>query len=120
MDYFYAATGSPSGGLSNQFLKAKYISKNKRLAASLDYHYFSLANDQKDENGNSIKKYLGSEFDFVTVYSLNKFTSMEWGAAVMAASHNMEYAKGITPGTAKLTGFWSYLSINIIPSFLFK
>ena len=120
MDYFYAATGSPSGGLSNQFLKARYTSKNKRLAASLDYHYFSLANDQKDEHGNSIKKYLGSEFDFVTVYSLNKFTSLEWGAAVMAASESMEYAKGITPGTAKLTGFWSYLSINITPSFLFK
>ena len=120
MDYFYVATGAPSGGLSNQFIKTKYTSKNKRLAATLDYHYFSLANYQKDGNGNSVKKYLGSEIDFITFYSLNKFTNLEWGTSVMAASKSMEYAKAVAPGTSKLTGFWSYLSINITPSFVFK
>ena len=120
MDYFYVGTGSPTGGLSNPFFKIKYGSTNKRFSAGLDYHYFSLAKDQKDINGNAIDKYLGSEFDLVTTYALNKITSVEWGFSVMAATKSMEYAKGITPNTAKLTGSWSYLMISIKPEFLFK
>jgi hypothetical protein len=38
MDYFYAGTGSPAGGLSNPFLKIKYTSTNKLLTLGLDYH----------------------------------------------------------------------------------
>jgi hypothetical protein len=38
----------------------------------------------------------------------------------MAASESMQYAKSIVPGSANLTGYWSYLSINITPAFLFK
>lgn len=120
MDYFYVGTGSPAGGLNNPYFKIKYLSKNKRFTAGLDYHYFILAKDMKDVNGNAIDKYLGSEFDFLTTYALNKTVSLEWGFSVMAASKSMEYAKGITPGTAKLTGTWSYLVINIRPEFLFK
>ena len=120
MDYFYAGTGSPTGGLSNPYAKVKYLSSNKRFTAGLDYHYFALANDMKSNTGEAIKKYLGSEIDLVTNYSLNKFTTVEWGFAVMAASNSMEYAKGIAPGTAKLTGTWSYLTINIRPEFLLK
>jgi hypothetical protein len=120
MDYFYVATGSPTGGLSDPFAKLRYGSSNKRFTAGLDYHYFLLAKDQKDVNGNAIDKYLGSEFDFVTTYSLNKFASLEWAFCVMAATRSMEYAKGIAPGTAQLTGTWSYLMISIRPEFLFK
>jgi hypothetical protein len=120
MDYFYVATGSPTGGLSDPFFKIKYGSTNKRFSAGLDYHYFSLAKDQKDINGNAIDKYLGSEFDLVTIYALNKMTSIEWGFSVMAATKSMEYAKNITPNTANLTGTWSYLMISIKPEFLFK
>jgi Alginate export len=120
MDYFYVGTGSPAGGLSNSYAKIKYGSKNKRFTAGLDYHNFSLASDMKDGSGNAIDKYLGSEFDFVTTYALNKTTTIEWGFSVMAANKSMEYAKGITAGTANLTGTWSYLMINIRPEFLFK
>ena len=60
------------------------------------------------------------EFDLVSTYALNKLTTIEWGFAVMAASNSMEYAKGIAPGSANLTGTWSYLMINIKPEFLFK
>jgi hypothetical protein len=120
MDYFYVGTGSPAGGLSDPFFKIKYGSTNKRFTAGLDYHYFSLAKDMKDINGNAINKYLGSELDFIANYSLNKVTTIEWGFSVMAASKSMEYAKGIIPGTAKLTGTWSYLMISIRPEFLFK
>ena len=120
MDYFYAGTGAPAGGLSDAYAKAKYTSANKRFTAGLDYHYFSLANDQKDVSGNAISKYLGSEFDFVTTYGLNKVTTIEWGFSYMKATKSMEYAKGITPGTASLNPTWSYLSLIIKPEFLLK
>jgi Alginate export len=120
MDYFYVATGSAAGGLSNPFFKIKYGSKNKKITAGFDYHYFSLAKNMKDINGNALNKYLGSEFDFITNYSLNKVTMVEFGLCAMAAAKSMEYAKGITPGTANLTGLWSYVMISIKPEFLFK
>ncbi|WP_462251564.1 alginate export family protein [Ferruginibacter sp.] len=120
MDYFYVGTGSPAGGLSDPFFKVKYSSKNKRFTTGLDYHYFCLAKDMKDVNGNAIKKYIGSEFDLVSSYALNKITNVEFGLCAMAAAKSMEYAKAITPGTAKLTGLWSYVMISIKPEFLFK
>ena len=120
MDYFYVGTGSPTGGLSNPYAKIKYGSKSKRFTAQADYHYFSLAKNQKNTSGAAINKYLGSEVDLVTTYALNKVTTLEYGFSVMAASNSMEYAKNITPGTAKLTGLWSYLMISIKPAFLFK
>jgi hypothetical protein len=115
MDYFYAGTGSPTGGLSDPYLKVKYTSLNKNLSIGLDYHAFSLAQDQRDVNGNAIDKYLGSEFDLVTSYNLNKFTALELGISYLAASASMDYAKAITPGSANRNASWSYLQLNIRP-----
>ena len=120
MDYFYVITGSPTGGLSNPFAKIKCSSVGKRFTAEANYHYFSLAKNQKNLSGQAIKKYLGSEVDLVTTYALNKITTLEYGFSVMAASKSMEYAKGIIPGFANLTGYWSYLMITIKPEFVFK
>ncbi len=120
MDYFYVGTGSPAGGLSNYYLKSKYVGTGKRFSAGLDYHYFALAKNMKGSGGTAISKYLGSEFDLILNYTLNKFTSLEYGFAVIAASSSMQNAKGITPGTANLTGTWSYLMISIKPSQIFK
>ena len=120
MDYFYVGTGSPTGGLSNPFAKIKYASAGKRFTAALDYHYFALAQNQKNTSGVAINKYLGSEFDFVTNYALNKITTLEYGFSVMAATRSMEYAKNMTPNTSNLNGLWSYLMISIKPEFLFK
>ena len=120
MDYFYVGTGAPAGGLSDAYAKIKCTSLSKRLIAELDYHHFSLAKDQKDLGGNAFNKYLGSEFDLVTDYSLNKITTLEYGFSLMVANKSMEYAKNITPNTAKLTGTWSYLMIIVKPGFLLK
>ena len=120
MDYFYAGTGSPTGGLNNPFFKLKYSSTNKRLSIGLDYHYFALANDQKDIAGKKLDRYLGSEIDLITSYNLNKVTNIELGLACLAASETMEYAKGITPGTADKSASWAYLQINIRPDFFSK
>jgi hypothetical protein len=120
MDYFYAGTGSPSGGLNNPYVKIRYTSMNKRFSTGLDYHYFALAKDQKDNSGQEIDKYLGSEFDWVTNYGLNKITTLELGVSYLAASNGMEYAKGVIPGSSDLHASWVYLQINIKPDFLNK
>ncbi|MEJ7738469.1 MAG: alginate export family protein [Chitinophagaceae bacterium] len=120
MDYFYAGTGSPVGGLSDPYFKIKYVSPKKNLLIGLDYHYFSLARDQRDNTGKAINKYLGSEFDLVGNYNLNKITTVELGLAYLAAGRSMEYAKAITPGTSKLNSSWAYLQINVKPEFFSK
>ena len=53
-------------------------------------------------------------------YGLNKITSVELGVSMMAATHSMEYAKGITPGAARLNASWAYLQVNIRPDFFNK
>jgi hypothetical protein len=120
MDYFYAGTGSPAAGLNNPFLKGKYISPGKRFFAELAYHYFGLADNAKDAKGNAMSKYLGSEVDATINYGLNKITSIELGASLMAATHSMEYAKGIAADAARLTAAWAYLQVNIRPDFFSK
>jgi hypothetical protein len=120
MDYFYAVSGSPTGGLSNPYLKIKYASANNRFTTELANHYFLLAQNQKDINGQAVSKYLGTEFDLTTSYKLNKFTGIDLGLSYMAATRSMEYAKNITPGTANLKPVWAYLQINIKPEFLNK
>jgi hypothetical protein len=120
MDYFYAGSGSPTGGLSNPYLKIKYTSANKRFSTELANHYFMLANNQKDVTGSPVSKYLGTEFDLTTGYKLNKFTQATLGLSYMSATQSMEYAKNITPGTAHLSPVWAYLQLNITPEFLNK
>ncbi|MEO6315248.1 MAG: alginate export family protein [Chitinophagaceae bacterium] len=120
MDYFYVSTGSPTGGLNNPFAKVKYNSRGTRFSAGIDYHYFSLAKNQKDFRGNAVNKNLGSEIDVTADYALTKITNVQVGASLMAATNSMEYAKNISPGTAKRTGVWTYLMISIKPEFLFK
>ncbi|WP_413668018.1 alginate export family protein [Mucilaginibacter sp. Mucisp86] len=120
MDYFYAGSGSPTGGLSNPYVKVKYLSDNKRFSVDLANHYFLLAKDQKGVNGQPINKYLGTEFDLTNSYKLNKFTVVDLGLSYMAATHSMEYAKGLTPDNNKLHPFWAYLQLNIKPEFLNK
>jgi len=120
MDYFYVGTGSPTGGLNDPYAKIRYEADKERFCVEVDYHYFRLGSDQKDIQGEAIRKYLGSEVDLVTSYALNKITALEYGFSVMAATHSMEYAKNITPGTVNLTNVWSYLMITIKPEFHFR
>ena len=120
MDYFYAGTGSATGGLNNPFLKVKLAPTDGRFNIGLDVHYLALAAEQKDVKGNAVPKYLGSEFDLVAGYNLNKITTLEGGLCWLAATRSMEYAKGITPGTSRLTANWAYLQVNIRPVFFGK
>lgn len=117
MDYFYAGTGSPAGGLSNPFLRTKYTSKNKLFTATLDAHHFSLAEDQRDASRNALNKHLGNELDLVANYALNKAVSLEWGASLLRTTGSMEYAKGAVPGSTQRVNTWSYLMLNFRPEF---
>ena len=120
MDFFYSTTGSAPGGLMNPHVKIQYNSENKRLVLALKYHYFALASAMKDNSGNALPSYLGSELDAVLLYSLNKITTLEWGGSLLFASKSMEYAKGIPPGTSKLNGQWLFLQLNIKPELILK
>ena len=122
MDYFYAGTGSPAGGLNNPFLKIKYSSN--MLTIGLDLHHFSLNKDMKKADGSLVPKNLGNEFDFVVNYNLNKFSNIELGYSLMSASSSMPFAKGQTTtdavaDTYKKTGTWFYAMLKFTPDFFY-
>jgi Alginate export len=122
MDYFYVGTGSPAGGLQNAFFKVKQA--GKRLVTTFDVHYFALAaatpNRMTDAPvGSKVNAKLGFEYDLVTTYTLNKFTTLELGYSVMKGTNSLEYAKTGTMDKAKKTGQWGYLMINIRPDFFY-
>lgn len=122
MDYFYAGTNSPAGGLNNGYLKAKYTSN--LLTFGLDYHSFALNKATTKGDGTLIGTELGNEIDFLLNYNMNRFTTVELGYSIMMASDNMAFAKGqattdITAKTFDKTGTWLYVMINIRPDFLY-
>ena len=120
MDYFYAGTGSPSGGLQDAYLKFKYT--GKRLTTSFDMHYFALANTTFNKLPDAVPatplaSKLGMEYDLIANYSLNKFTTVEAGYAIMSGTNTLEYAKQGTMNQKDKIGTWAYLMINIRPDF---
>lgn len=121
MDYFYAGTGSPAGGLQDAFLKFKYM--GSRLTTGLDIHYLALAastyNKMADvPAGTLLSAKLGMEYDFLANYALNKFTNVEFGYSIMSGTNSLEYAKQGTMDQKNKVGTWAYLMINIRPDFL--
>ena len=118
MDYFYAGSGSPAGGLDDAYLKFKYTNQNFFFAA--DYHHFNL-NQPMKASGVQINNYLGSEFDFTANYNLNKYTNLELVYGLMKGSNSLSIAKAQDQTRIyNRTGNWVYLTINIHPDFLFQ
>ncbi len=122
MDYFYVGTGSPVGGLQNAFFKLKHA--GKRLTSTFDIHYFALAadtpNKMKDAPaGAKISPMLGTEYDLVLNYTLNKFTAVEFGYSVMKGNNSLEYVKQTSMDKTRKTGQWGYLMLNIRPDFFY-
>ncbi len=123
MDYFYVGTGSPAAGLVNPYFKVKYTGNT--LAIGLDVHSFSLAKNMKKADGTLVGKKLGTEFDFLLNYNMNKFTNVELGYSVMAATNNMAFAKGqvitdIAANTYRKTGTFLYAMLKFTPDFLYN
>lgn len=122
MDYFYAGTSSPAGGLKDAFLKFKYA--GTRLTTTFDAHYFALAaptyNRLPDApTGTLLPGKLGMEYDLVATYALNKFTILEGGYAIMSGTNTLEYAKQGSMDANSKVGTWAYLMINIRPDFFY-
>ncbi|MEO7311954.1 MAG: alginate export family protein [Chitinophagaceae bacterium] len=122
MDYFYVGTGSPAGGLVNPYFKVKYTAN--LLAVGLDIHNFSLAKDMKKGDGTLVEKKLGTEFDLLLNYNMNKFTNVELGYSVMAATSSMPFAKSqvttdLAASTYRKTGTWFYAMLKFTPDFFY-
>ncbi|MEO6315537.1 MAG: alginate export family protein [Chitinophagaceae bacterium] len=122
MDYFYAGTGSPAGGLDNAYLKFKHTSN--RLTIGLDLHHFSLNKEMVKADGSRVEKNLGNEVDLLLSYKMNRFTDVDLGYSMMYASGNMPFAKGqaVTDTAAesyRKTGNWFYAMLKFTPDFMY-
>lgn len=122
MDYFYAGTGSPTGGLNDSYAKFKYTADQITLGA--DFHNFTLNKDMKKGDGTVMNKQLGREVDLQLNYNLNRFTNIELGYSVMFATVSMPFAKAQTTSDATAasynkTGNWFYLMLKFTPDFLY-
>jgi len=123
MDYFYAGSGSPKGGLNNPYLKFKYTANT--FALGLDLHHFGLNQDMKKADGTLVGKNIGKEADFQLSYNMNKFTNIEVGYSIMKATENMPYAKAqatndITAASFDKTGTWAYMILKFTPDFFYS
>lgn len=119
MDYFYVADGFGSNGLVDLYIKAKYKPK-ENLTLYLDAHHFALADDLPVEGGKTFKRYLGTEFDFVTNFVLTKIITVELGYSQMHSSETMGSARVKNVKNAAEFADWAYLLISIKPEFTFK
>ena len=122
MDYFYAGTGAPTGGLNNAYFKVKYATN--LLSLSADFHNFSLNKDMKKGNGTVIDKQLGTEIDLQLNYTMNKFTNVELGYSYLAATSSMPFAKGqattdAIASTYNSNATWFYAMLKFTPNFLY-
>lgn len=122
MDYFYAGTGSPTGGLNNAYFKIKYTSNQFTIGA--DFHNFSLSKNMKKADGTIVDKQLGQELDLQLNYNMNKFTNIELGYSIMSATASMPFAKAQATSDAvaasyRKTGNWFYAMLKFTPDFLY-
>jgi hypothetical protein len=122
MDYFYAGTGSPQGGLNNAYVKFRYTAGS--LVLGTDFHNFALNKDMKKADGTVINRQLGREIDLQLNYSMNRFTNIELGYSIMSATSAMPFAKAqVTTDAAAVsyrkTGYWFYAMLKFTPDFLY-
>jgi hypothetical protein len=123
MDYFYAGSGSPVGGLDNPYFKIKYATS--KVSLGLDLHSFSLNQDMKKADGSIINRDLGKEADLQLSYNMNKFTNIEFGYSLMKATDSMPFAKGqattdAAAATFDKTAQWAYVMFKFTPDFFYK
>jgi hypothetical protein len=117
MDYFYVADGSGTGGLKDFYLKTK-LKLSPRLSASLDLHEFYTGNKLAEKTAAGVKERnprLGTEVDFLMVYTLTPAISFEGGYSLMAGTNTLDAIKSPSVNN-KNTGHWAYLMIGIKPS----
>jgi hypothetical protein len=116
MDYFYVGNYKNTVGLQDAFLKFSYA--NKKWQFNLSPHVFNAANTVLDASGNKMSNYLGTEVDFTTSYTVNKFVNITGGYSQMLGTDTMQRVKG---GDIDHTNNWAWVMINVNPQlFSFK
>lgn len=118
MDYFYAADGFGSSGLTDLYIKAKYTPSGK-LTVSADAHRFELPHAVRDTDGRPLTKYLGTEVDLTCLYTLTPVVSLEGGYSAMFSTPTLASAAVKNVANASDFSQWAYVMVSIKPE-LFK
>jgi hypothetical protein len=112
MDYFYVASPSGTAGLKDYYLKLKF-KHSEKLTFSLDAHEFYAANTLHAEGEKKLNSRLGTELDFITLYSFTKDITMEAGYCAMLATDTMSSPRVKNVSNADNTGQWAYLMLTL-------
>jgi hypothetical protein len=100
MDYFYVGNHLNNVGLNDASLSVNF--EKKKLKAALTAHYFTAAANP----GAGLKKYLGTELDFMLAYDLHKAVDLKFGYSRMLASETMEVLKN---GDKDEPQYWAWI-----------
>src|SRR6478609_1770237 len=115
MDYFYVADGFGPNGLIDYYLKGRYKAKDN-LLLSLDAHQFQLPDAVLAKDGSTMSKSLGTELDFVLLFTPTKALSLEAGYCTMLSTSTLTSPAVKNVAKAADVSTWAYLMINIKPS----
>lgn len=114
MDYYYAGNGHKNTGLSDTYLKARYVPDKKWVLALAAHQFISPA-----KLGNSSAKLssnLGQEFDFDFNYTIHPYIGFTGGYSVYAVTPSVNFLKGVaSPARAQ---HWVWCTLNINPEIL--
>lgn len=120
MDYFYAASGFGTAGLTDYYIRAKWKLNSKHLITA-DAHQFNSAalpdNPVKPDNNS---KSLGQELDFVYNYNITTGVTLETGYSHFFSTGLLTSPAVKNVSNARSGSDWAYIMINIKPELLFK
>ena len=115
MDYF---TTNIPGQTKGAGLFSPYWNNSMRLGPktqlNADLHVFFLGNNYQHQ-GETIKRYLGTEADFTLNYRFNDITQIAAGYSVLFGTESMEVIRG---GSKDEFAHWAYIVLRIRPKFL--
>jgi hypothetical protein len=113
MDYFYVGNHQNNVGLQDAYLKLNYV-QNKWQFAVMPHVFFAAAT-VLDASNKKMERYLGTELDFTTSYTLQKNSTIMAGYSQMFGSKTIEKLKG---GDASNTNNWVWIMVSFSPRIL--
>lgn len=111
MDYFYVGNHQNSVGLQDAYLKLNYTSNKWQF--TLMPHIFNAPNTILDASNNEMDSYLGTEFDCMASYTIQKDIVATAGYSQMFGSGTLERVKNVT--NAADTNNWAWVMVAFSP-----
>ena len=112
MDYFYVGGNHVNSvGLQDAYLKLHYTSNKWQFV--LMPHAFIAPNTVLDETDKKMDNYLGTEIDFMTVYTIQKDITASAGYSQMFTTTTLEQLKNVL--NAANTNNWAWVMVSINP-----